>query len=58
MCVYFACMCGCAPFVCSAYGGPEENIGSPKSGVLEKVGSRHVGAGNESQVLWKGSESS
>lgn len=53
----FPCMYVCVPCKCSAYRGQKRELESLEVG-LQIVVSHHVGVGNQTQFLWKTSQSS
>ena len=52
---YFACMCVCVPWVCSAFRGQKRVLHSLEL-VLHMIVSHHVGSGKQTWVLWKSSK--
>lgn len=52
LCVWVLCLFECAPYACSAHGD-QKRASDPPELELHMVLSHHVGAGNETLVLWK-----
>jgi hypothetical protein len=53
---YFAGMCGYAPCVCLVPAEPEEDTGSPGTGVTDSCEMPHSLLGTRTWVFWKSSQ--